>query len=285
MSKLIRELILEARKRLKKVGIIDPEPDVSYLAAKALKIEKKRLALFWYEPATEDFCNLFYDYVSRREKREPLQYILEEWGFWELSLKMQPGVLIPRPESEELFIALMRFMNKKYADLPLKIIEPCTGSGALGLSVAKDIANSFVCMSDISDVAVESAKTNMQKAGVKNALVVRADSLSFVADESVDVVVCNPPYIPTGDLKNLMPEVGLYEPHLALDGGCDGLVYINRLISESYRILVNGGTLAFEHGDGQREQISQFLDDKWKVEEAGNDLCLRERYFICSKRE
>ena len=190
--------------------------------------------------------------VARREAREPLQYILGEAPFMGLMLKVSPGVLIPRFDTEELCQqALARMRGGE------RVLDLCTGTGALAVAIGQHFPRARAFAGDICPQAVALAKENAARCGV--AVDVRlGDLFAPFADETFDVIVSNPPYIPSGDLAGLQEEVKK-EPALALDGGPDGLALYRRIAAEAPAHLAPGGWLLLEIGCDQAADVSGLL--------------------------
>lgn len=190
--------------------------------------------------------------VARREAREPLQYILGEAPFMGLMLKVAPGVLIPRFDTEELCQqALTRMRGGE------RVLDLCTGTGALAVAIGQHFPRARAFAGDISPQAVALAKENAARCGV--AVDVRlGDLFAPFAGETFDVIVSNPPYIPSGDLAGLQEEVKK-EPALALDGGPDGLTLYRRIAAEAPVHLAPGGWLLLEIGSDQAADVSGLL--------------------------
>ena len=193
---------------------------------------------------------------------EPVAYIISEWEFYGLSLDITPGVLIPRPDTEVLVkqaIRFLRTLDKKRN----RVLDLCSGSGCVGLAVASQVPWSRVVLGDLSEAALKICHRNT----LRNVLNGQVVSLRMDARERPDpvlgqfaCVVCNPPYIPTGDFAALDPSVRDYEPRLALDGGADGLDFF-RAVSDLWREAVApGGRLFFEVGIGQAEAVRAILE-------------------------
>jgi len=196
----------------------------------------------------------FDEYVARRKAGEPLQYILGVAHFYGLEFKVNPAVLVPRPETEILVEeALRRFKGETIYGEPCRtILDIGTGSGNIAVTLAKHIPQARVTAIDISEKALEVARANVRAHGVADHIdFVRADILQgFAPGQAFDMVVSNPPYIPSGQIASLPADVQK-EPRMALDGGEDGLKFGRALIKSSPPLLRKGGCLMMEFGDGQ----------------------------------
>jgi release factor glutamine methyltransferase len=187
--------------------------------------------------------------ARRRANREPLAYVLGEWEFWGMPLAVGPGCLVPRPETEFLVeVALSCFEEGLFLDWG-------TGSGCIAAAIATERPSARGIAVDVSSRALAFARQNLLRYGLidRIALCCESDPLHLQLDDaSLELIVSNPPYIPTGKLKGLMPEVSLYEPKEALDGGEDGLVAYRPLLRASSRFLRRGGFLVVEVGDKEQ---------------------------------
>jgi release factor glutamine methyltransferase len=281
---LIKEALNSAKERLEKAGVDSPGLDSEYLAAYVLGKTRSQLPLMWRELAEETFIEKFSKLVDRRCSREPLQYILTSWGFMDFDLAVGPGVLIPRPETEELVEKVIQIIKKKEYKKFL-FADVGTGPGTIGIALARAFPQSVGILSDISNEALEFAQKNVQDCGVDSQISICQQSLiGAFAHEKFELIVSNPPYIDAVDMPELMPEVRDFEPWLALDGGYEGLDLIKELLPQAEACLKFGGVLAIEHGHGQREAILKLASKyQFKVLVEGTDLFKNERYLIWEK--
>jgi release factor glutamine methyltransferase len=184
--------------------------------------------------------------VERRAAGEPVAYILGEREFWGLALSVTPAVLIPRPETELL---VERSLALLPADTPLDVLDLGTGSGAVGIAIARERPRAEVMATDASAEALEVARSNARKHGVRVAFAC-GDWLTAVGGKRFDLIVSNPPYVASGDAHMVRGDLR-FEPRAALDGGTDGLDSIRRIVLEAPARLRAGGRLALEHGYDQ----------------------------------
>ena len=191
-------------------------------------------------PSKEFDTNLYKSLLQRRYSGEPLQYIEEEVTFYDMSFQVNESVLIPRPETEYF---IEKIIDRVYE--PKKIIDVGTGSGCIGLSLAKHFTDSEVHLTDISLDALSVAGINSKKNKI-NVNIYESNLLREVRDNDFDLIVANLPYIPTADIGALPVEVVHYEPLIALDGGEDGLDYIDQLLKQARYKLSATGLLALE---------------------------------------
>ena len=278
----IKALLNDAVQALEKAAIEDAKFNVNLIASKILKIEHTKLPLYWSETPSDSFISEFQKMLKRRLKHEPLQYILGEWCFLDFEVNVGKGALIPRPETEEVFLAAKKAIETYISKQDFHFADIGTGTGILGLAMAKYFPKSIGYLVDISDKALEIADSNLKKySELKSRLTLtKSDLLENFESDSLEVIISNPPYIDSGDIKSLMPEVVDYEPHIALDGGETGLKLINIMLKQASAVLKNNGLLVFEHGHGQRSEIKKLLEPCWKTIKEGNDYAGNERYFI-----
>lgn len=252
------ELINKGAELLKK------NPDISgvrfeseLLLSFVLKKERLYLLLHESEEAGELASALFFSYIERRAAGEPFSYITKTKEFMSLEFCVESGVLIPRPDTETLVCHIIDCAG----DGNVNILDLCTGSGAVAVSLAKYIKNAVVDAVDICDTCIRLAKINAEKNGVADSVnVIKADVLKGIATtKKYDFIVSNPPYIKTDTLPTLMSGVRDFEPHLALDGGADGLVFYRAISSLAPSLLTSGGMLAFEVGHDQSEAVKSIL--------------------------
>ena len=210
--------------------------------------------------ATEEICNAVHNAVLRLLKDEPLAYILGEWTFYGLDLHVDQNVLIPRDDTcalAELAVKKARFLDKDP-----RILDLCTGSGCIGIAIADRVKDARLTLGDISPEALAVAKKNV----MRHRLGGRVTCLQLNALQSppaylgkFHMIVSNPPYITTEDMKVLDASVRDFEPNLALHGGDDGLVFYRGIIENFTSALRPGGYLAFEFGEGQGDDICNLL--------------------------
>ncbi|MGI6738319.1 MAG: peptide chain release factor N(5)-glutamine methyltransferase [Christensenellales bacterium] len=196
----------------------------------------------------EDIASKYYSMIERRANREPLQYIIGEAEFMGLNIKVEPCVLIPRFDSECLVESCLNLLKENAT-----VLDICTGSGAIAIAIKKHRPDATVYASDISQEALIVAEKNA-KLNDTDITFINSDMFDDIP-LSFDIIVCNPPYIPEGDMINLQPEVKR-EPALALSAGKDGMNIYRRLFPESRDRLKPGGFLICEMGDGQKETIN-----------------------------
>lgn len=195
--------------------------------------------------------------VERRVRREPVSHILGRKGFWKILLTVTPDVLTPRPETETILDVVLPAMD---VSAPLRVLDLGVGSGAIVLAILAERPAAKALGVDVSEVALAVARENASNLGLAGqAAFLRTDWTAGLGDESFDVVVSNPPYVRSGDIEGLEPEVRDHEPRLALDGGADGLDAYRALAPEILRVLSSGGLFALEVGLGQAPDVEALM--------------------------
>ena len=235
-------------------GIDNPRLDAELLLADTLGFDRVGLYLNFERPLLADELAAFREQVKRRANREPLAYILGMTEFWSLPLKVTPAVLIPRPDTELLVEqALPRLTGAA------RVLDVGTGSGALAIALAHERPECTVTAIDLSPAALAVAAENARSNGVAERIEFFRSDLAALPMGPFALVVANPPYIPGGELASLMPEVRDFEPHLALDGGADGLDAYRALARQADAVLAPGGWLLVEVGIDQAAAVMRLF--------------------------
>lgn len=249
----IGEVIKRSTEHLESRGSETPRLDAELLVGKALGLERIELYMHLDRPLVDDELDRARALVSRRARREPLQYILGEWGFRRLTLTVDDRALIPRPETEtvvERALALVASIAEP------SVLDVGTGSGAIALAIADEHPGARVTAVDVSVDALALARENVERTGLDVTLV-QADFRVGLPDGPWDVVVSNPPYVPPADRSTLQPEVRDHEPPLALyDRGSYAAI-----VPAALRALVPGGAIVVEVGDGQAPAVARLFED------------------------
>ena len=236
--------------------------DSEILLSKTLRKSREELLINLDIEINQKSYLKFKEYLLRRSKKEPIAYILEEKEFWSKNFNINQSTLIPRPETELLVNKLVKIFKEK----KISILDIGTGSGCIILSLIGELKRSNGVGIDISKEAIIVAKKNAFKHKLFNRVKFFNRSLSCVFNKKFDLIVSNPPYIETKDIKNLNQDIKNYEPRIALDGGNDGLDLIKKVIYKSREILKINGTLALEIGDEQIKKVSKILiDNKFRI--------------------
>jgi release factor glutamine methyltransferase len=254
------EALTRALERLARAAVHAPDREAEWLLLHALGIPA---AAFWSEPRAPidpDRWALLDALLARRERREPIQLLLGEVPFHGISLVVEPGVFVPRPETEALVEALLEAIRERMAVREGRLLDWGTGTGAIAVAVAKALPAWRVVAADRSDRARALAGRNAARNGVGDRVqVIEADlgapEPAPIAGGPFDVVVSNPPYVRRGDIAGLMPEVRDHDPLEALDGGADGLDAFRSLARGMPAWLRAGGLLALEIGADQADNV------------------------------
>ncbi len=258
MPPAIDALIAGARTRLREAGIPSDEAalDARLLARHVLGWDATRLMTHGDELAPDEVRSVFDELVTRRSRREPLAYITGSREFWNLVIEVTPAVLIPRPETELLVEAALEQVDRS---LPLRIVDACTGSGCVAVALAAEFTRSTFIVTDLSSEALAVARRNLTRHGaLPRTQIVETDLLGGL-EGPFDLIVANPPYVPSADKEGLQPEVRLFEPASALFAGADGLDIIRRLLGSAASTLAPSGLLIFECGIGQADAIRALI--------------------------
>jgi release factor glutamine methyltransferase len=253
------ELIAHARRQLQSAGIDGNEAalDARLLAQHVLGWDAARLLTRETEGAPDDFRDSFTALVARREAREPLAYITGQKEFWNLTFLVTPTVLVPRPETELLVEVVLQLFPDR--ETKLSAADAGTGSGCIAVALAKERPHAVVLATDLAPGALAVARLNADRHGVSQRMEFLEADLLESAPGPFDLIVSNPPYVPSVDASSLQPEVRDYEPAIALFAGIDGLDAVRRLVAESVQRLNRGGWLAFEFGFGQAQAIEHLV--------------------------
>ena len=261
----VRRLAEWATQDFRTRGIETPRLDAEVLLSDVLQLTRTQLILDYDRELTEDELVKLRGLIKRRRGREPLAYLRGRREFYGRDFAVDKRVLVPRPDTEALVDVALR----RTAERPLgtRVLDLCTGSGAVAISFAKERRTARVLGTDISDDALAVARVNAHKLGAYNVGFVRADLFDGVAQVMAragmparfELVTSNPPYIPTADIATLMADVRDHEPHLALDGGSDGLDLVRRIVQDAPNWLVPGGALAMEIGAGQAPAVAELF--------------------------
>jgi release factor glutamine methyltransferase len=255
----IQDILHITTQFLKDKDIESPRLCAEVLLSHQLKKSRVELYLTFDQPLTALEVAGYRSLIKRRIKREPLQYITGHQEFWSLDFSVSPAVLIPRPETELLVEEVLKLREQNlFSDSgQLNILDLGTGSGAIAISLAKEIETAAIWASDISYDALALAENNAQHHNLENRIkFCQGDLWQPFSQSSLvfDAIITNPPYIKTEAFKTLPPEVRCYEPRVALDGHKNGMHFINRIIEESGRYLKPSGWLLIEMDPNQTEQ-------------------------------
>ena len=244
------ELLKISAEYLASMGIENARLDAEVLLADILGVDRIKLYVDYDRTLLNDELIAYRHAIAKRARRMPLAYITGHKEFMSLNLFVKEGVLIPRPDTETLIEIVEEYITRRQLNEP-EILDLCTGSGAVACALASIFPKASIKAVDISPIACEVAEKNAFNLGFKERIeILQGDLYKALKEErKFDVIVTNPPYIPSEMLEELQPEVSNYEPRLALDGGIKGMDLIETIISESMRYLKPSGMLALEIGD------------------------------------
>lgn len=258
MSETLVSLWTDVRKRLEAAGVETPVLDARLLLEAGAGVSRLEIVTDPRRAISDEQANAVRALTARREAREPVSHIIGRKHFWTLDLAVNANVLTPRPETE--FVVEAGLQALLPADAPFRILDLGAGSGAIVLTLLKERANAKGVAVDISAAALDVVRANADQLGVADRLELREGHWADGLNDRFDLVVSNPPYIPSADIAGLAPEVARYEPRLALDGGADGLAAYRTIAEALPRLLKPAGAFALEVGLGQAESVSALLE-------------------------
>lgn len=253
-----------------KKGVDSPRLTAEILLSHVLSVSRLDLYLGYDKPLNTHERSEYRELIRRRASREPLAYILGEKAFWKLDFKVTPSVLIPRPDTELMIETVTAEVSKRHdVASPPFFADLGTGSGAIALSILSEIPDSFAVAVDYSMPALLVAAENADRNGLAGRVAFTRSSWcdAFAGRNEFDFVVSNPPYIRTGVIPGLEPEVSCFEPLSALDGGSDGLSCIRRIIGTVFDHIRPSGFLLMEIGYDQGSDVSRLLEESGFCEE------------------
>ena len=262
--KTYRELYEEGRRILEQAGLPDAALDARFLLEEVCGTNLQTLLVFPEKKVTEEEVNQYRAFIQRRKDREPTAMILGEWDFMGLTFRLNKSTLIPEQDTEVLVeTALEELKRRGPGEAPLRILDLCTGSGCILLSLLHELRNAGGLGTDLSEEALEAARENAVRLGLQERAAFRQGALwEPVGDERFDLIVSNPPYVPTDVIPMLEPEVRCGEPYAALDGGEDGLVFYRRILKEAAGHLKPSGIIIVESGFDEAAQIAALMQDQ-----------------------
>ena len=274
------QLLNFGSQELKKRNIPSHKLDSELLLSKVLKKRRAKIITNLNQKINLIHISQFIDYIKRRSSKEPIAYILKEKEFWSKSFDIEKNTLIPRPETELMVEKLLKIFKNKSPN----VIDIGTGSGCILISLLSEIKNSKGLGIDISQQSILLAKKNAKKLKVIKKIKFSRKPLKMLFNYKFDLVMSNPPYIKTKDIKNLQDDIKYFEPKLALDGGIDGLDVIKKVIYKTKEILKKNGVLALEIGNNQYKEVSKILvNNNFRIEHKIKDYkenvrCLISKY-------
>jgi release factor glutamine methyltransferase len=250
---------------LKDNQIKNPRLNAELLLGHSLNLSREGLYVRLHSQIGNEVKEVFERLIQRRISGEPLQYILGHQEFWSIDFKVDPSVLIPRPETELLVEQTLLILSETLFKSPCFVLEIGTGSGAVAISLAKEARDIFLVAIDISEDALMLARENAKSAGLLHQIQFvngnLFDPFHLLRErEPFDLILSNPPYIASSELKGLAREVRDYEPMIALNGGEDGLTFYRKIISGVPFYLKKGGWLLLEVGQAQGEKVCELIE-------------------------
>lgn len=261
-----------------------PRRSAEWLLSSATGLSRVELYAYFDRPLSPDERERYRVLVAKRAEGMPLQYVTGEMPFRHLVIHVEPGVFIPRPETEVLVDAVLEHI--KGMESPV-VVDLCTGSGCVAASVASEHPGARVWAVDASAQAVDTARRNALHAGAGEGVqVVHGDLFDPLSPDllgAVDFIVSNPPYVPSADLPDLPAEVLGFEPHLALDGGSDGLDVFRRIAADALAWLRPGGGIAIELDTSRVSDAAGMLGEGYEGVEVRKDLTGRNRLVYARK--
>lgn len=259
----LKELLTKGEDLLTRAGKDSPRYDARALYMFLTGLDNTGLIMAQREDVAQNIQARYLSLIQQRASGIPLQHITGHQDFMDLDLKVGPEVLIPRPETELLVEEALRVLREEYdaADAPApEVLDICTGSGAIGLSVKKHFPKAQVTLSDISDGALQTAEANAELNGLK-VTILKSDMFKALEGRSFHMILCNPPYITDGEIETLTSEVREHEPMIALSGGADGMDFYRILAEEAPKHLNRDGRLMMEIGYDQGETVPELMKD------------------------
>lgn len=283
MTMPVKELLILGEKRLANAGISNAKRESQDLYCYRFGLNQRQFLMEWQKNREFEDCESYLELLDRRADREPIQYITGSQNFYGYDIHVEPGVLIPRLDSETVVEHAIELIKDRHYKT---VLDLCSGSGALGIAIAKECHGLKVTFSDESEDAVRIAKSNIEKLGLsKECKVVRGNLFEpfkkFFGNQKFDLIISNPPYIPTNVIPNLDREVKDFEPISALDGGEAGLDYYNKILDSAGDYLKKNGAIVLEIGYDQADDVSKILEDSgFKDIKVFKDLAGKDRTVI-----
>jgi release factor glutamine methyltransferase len=278
----VLEAIQKSADFLGKKNVESPRLQVELLLAHLLKLPRMKLYLNFERVLSLTEVDSLRELVKRRGQREPLQHIVGSTSFCGYEIVVNRHALVPRPETELLAEEGWKFLSERTT----AVLDFGTGTGCIALALAVKCPNAKIIATDISADALALAKENAARNKVSERIeFLQGDGFATLKTEAkLDLIVSNPPYIPSAEIETLQPEVKDFDPRAALDGGADGLDFYRRIAAEAKLFLKPEGKIMLEFGDGQADDIKKiFENEKWIVEAVKEDYSQRARILIAKK--
>ncbi len=277
----IKDTIINGANILKNYKILNPYLDTEIILSKVIKKDRKYIILNLNEKLNKTVLDNFYNLIERRKKNEPIAYLTNKKEFWKYEFFVNCDVLIPRPESEIIIEEVLRFSTEKSN---LNILDIGVGSGCILLSILKDRKNFYGTGIDISKKSLKVSKFNAKILGLFNRVKFYNSDVDNFNIGKYDIIVSNPPYIESLDLKYLEKDVKNFEPSLALNGGLDGISKIRKVINKSSYLIKKNGKFILEIGVGQKNKVIELLREKgFYINKVLKDYAKKDRCIISTK--
>lgn len=283
------ELVKHGQIKLFKAGIGDASVDAWLLLENICNISRTDYFVKMHDEVPCEYVNSYFAAIDKRLTHYPLQYIIGQWKFMGLNFKVNENVLIPRQDTEVLVVKVLNIIQEEYKNCDsIKILDMCTGSGCIGISLAKLCRRADVTAVDLSKEALMVARENAKLNDVTNIHFMDSDLFKVFSmyndQEPFDIIVSNPPYICSKEIESLMAEVKNFEPRMALDGDEDGLAFYKRIVADANPYIKKGGYLAFEIGWNQAEDVKELMKSRYDNLEVVQDLASLDRVVVGKRK-
>jgi release factor glutamine methyltransferase len=275
----VLEAIRKSADFLGKKGVESPRLQTELLLAHLLKLPRMNLYMNFERVLTAAETDMLREFVKRRGQREPLQHIVGSTSFCGHEIAVNRHALVPRPETELLAEECWKFLGERESTA----LDFGTGTGCIAIALAAKCPNTTIVTVDISAEAIGLARENAEKNKLRGRIeFVKGSGFAALKTENkFDLIISNPPYIPTAEIETLQPEVRDFDPRAALDGGSDGLDFYRMFAAQAKPFMKSDGKIILEFGDGQADAIKSIFDsEKWIVEAVKQDYSQRARILI-----
>lgn len=260
----VREAWNTGTRTLNDAGIDNARYDAGELLGLVVGRSPSELSFCGDTPVSDEDAERYFTLIRKRTEHYPLQYLLKEWDFYNLSFTVKEGVLIPRPETELLVEIALQYLGKNHREgPPAHVLDLCSGSGCVGITVERNFPNCRVTAVEKSDQASAVIRSNMERNHAERFTLLQGDLFDGPAAfgiDSADLILANPPYLTKDEMESLQAEVG-YEPGLALYGGEDGLLFYRGIAELWAPVLKKDGLIAVEIGEQQGESVAGIFAD------------------------
>jgi release factor glutamine methyltransferase len=287
-SPSLRQALVSGVQRLSGAGIDTARLDAEVMLGHVLAMTTEQLVSMPDMPLTGEQTRRYEATLQRRLEREPVAYITGQQEFWSLDFQVTPDVLIPRPETERLVEIILTVATGMLHATPMRLLDIGTGSGAVAISLAKELASAQLWATDVSAAALAIARGNAARNGVSEKIRFFCGNLFAPIDTAAGefaLIIANPPYIRSSEIAGLAPEVSHWEPPLALDGGTDGLDFYRRIAARASSYLALHGAVALEIGSDMGEAVVELFAANGGYESANifQDYAGRDRVVVAQK--